>query len=605
MKPTGTALLAVLLLVVLSLTLKEWTVERPESDPPDGCIICHLPDKDPSRAHTVSAIGCAVCHMGSPFAGQKARAHKGMVRNPGRLDVAAKTCGQKDCHPKLPQRVEKSLMATNRGILAVMQELWPHEIEETVLNVKTLSERPKGASMALDHFRKMCGGCHLYRPRYPNLGQIGKRGGGCTDCHIVELLKPNRDLAQKDFQHPGLTTKIPSKNCIKCHNRSARIGLSYFGRFESEGYGTPFMKGAPGPRQLSGGRFYLELPADVHHRKAGMSCIDCHTEKGVMGDGKVYEHQEQQVDIDCATCHEPELKSVDPDPELTRRLIRAAGRRVSDGKNVRIFSPKESPLYHVTAEPDGKMILYRKQDGKAITYNRLSKPEVHKASYHKRLTCQACHSKWIPQCYGCHEMLFKQADQRDWLTGKRSVGRWQEGRSYLRFRRPTLGIRPGDRVGPFAPGCQVFINVFDEKGKHRPDAFSRHLVMASFDPHTTALKVPACEGCHLDPKIIGLGEGNLKITANGPVFQPVYNSAESGLGIDFPLEAFVSCQGEPLQAPSRENSRPFNQEELTGIIRVGLCIPCHDRYQDPVYKDFDGSFGRFMAGDTPCRRNGL
>jgi len=600
MKPDSLISVCVIAVIASLLIFQEMSREKVTPDSMDGCSLCHMPDTDPSPSHPVGVMGCTGCHMGNPFARNKTRAHIGMIKNPGNLQVAGKTCGQKNCHPDLPGRVEKSLMATNRGILAALQNLWPHENAESVQDVFELIKRPAGRSLALDHYRKMCGGCHLWRSRYPDLGEIGKRGGGCTDCHIKELETPNSDLSKKSFRHPGLTTRISTDNCLKCHNRSARIGLSYTGRFESEGYGTPFTKGGPGPRRLSGGRFFLELPADVHHRKAGLDCIDCHTEKGVMGDGKTYQHQEEQVDTTCKTCHDPVIRTDDPDSELTRRLVQANGRQPTIRRDFFIMSPKGSPLYHLHVNSDGKMILYRKHDGKPVRFVRLAKPKIHQAAYHKRLSCQACHSRWVPQCYGCHETFFGQADQRGWLTGKKRPGRWVEGRSYLRFRRPALGVRTDGSIGPFAPGCQVFIEAFDAEGCYMPEKSSRHLVMASFDPHTTALKPPTCEACHMDSKVIGLGEGALKITDTGLIFNPVYQSARSGLGIDFPLDAFVSAEGRPLQLTSRPGARPFSLEELERITRVSLCLPCHDRYDDKIFCDFSVSFSRFRMGEAPC-----
>ncbi|MCD4718561.1 MAG: amino acid ABC transporter substrate-binding protein [Desulfobacula sp.] len=594
--------LFLLMIIVALLFLHEVIRKKIPPGSPDGCAMCHETNTDPSVSHPVAVMGCAVCHMGNPFALDKKKAHLGLIRNPGSLQVAQKTCGQPECHPDLPGRVKKSLMATNQGILSVMQNLWPHNDAESVQNVRQLTALPTGRSMALDHYRKMCGGCHLWRPRYPQLGEIGKRGGGCTDCHIQELVCLNSDLSQKKFNHPELTTHIPDENCLKCHNRSARIGLSYYGRFESEGYGTPYQHGEPGPRQLSGNRFYLERPYDVHHSKAGLTCIDCHTEKGIMGDGKEYQHQEDQVDITCNTCHTPEYRLKDPDPDLTRRLLRGNGRETPVNAGPFILSPKESPMYNLKAVSDGKLKLFRKRDGKEIVFSGVLNPKIHKAEYHRRLSCQACHSAWIPQCYGCHENLFLQASQKDWLTGEKSPGRWTEGRSYLRFRRPTLGINSGDSIGPFAPGCQVYIEVFDQKGRHQPEESHRHLVMAGFDPHTTTLKVPDCEGCHLDPKILGLGTGALKITEKGLVFDPVYQAAASGLGIDFPLDAFESPDGTPFQLASRKNSRPFNKEELDRITRVGLCVSCHDKYDDKIFNDFNDSFLRFQAGEVACRK---
>ncbi len=120
-------------------------------------------------------------------------------------------------------------------------------------------------------------------------------------------------------KHRKFSTKIPSENCVKCHNRSNRIGPSYFGKFESEGYGTPYKDGEFS-NKLDSSRFYYELPADVHHEKAGLDCIDCHTEVGVMGDGKEHKHMEDAVDIKCKDCHSPTFKEFLPDT-LAETLI--------------------------------------------------------------------------------------------------------------------------------------------------------------------------------------------------------------------------------------------------------------------------------------------
>ena len=41
---------------------------------------------------------------------------------------------------------------------------------------------------------------------------------------------------------------------------------------------------------------------DIHH-KAGMQCVDCHDSYELMGDGKLYMHEEDQVMISCEDCH--------------------------------------------------------------------------------------------------------------------------------------------------------------------------------------------------------------------------------------------------------------------------------------------------------------
>jgi hypothetical protein len=592
----------VLMGVITILAAGESLRKRDAGIKPDGCRACHEPAEDPSSSHPVSVLGCAICHLGNPYAREKQRAHLGLITNPGDLRTVRLTCGREGCHEELPDRIEKSLMATNRGILTALQSFWPHEPEESVQDVTELLSIPSGKSMALDHYRKMCGGCHLWKSRDPSRGEIGRRGGGCTDCHLLELSNPTQNLARKPFRHPQLTTRIPNENCLKCHHRSSRIGLSYHGYFESEGYATPFEDGDHSSRRLTGGRFYLELEPDVHFAKAGLDCIDCHTEKGLMGDGNTYTHMEEQIDITCNACHDPEVKEPGPEKHLADRLWRLNMHQPSPEPKEIILSPGGSPLYHLRPITGEEFQLCRKRDGKTFNFKRLGHQEVHKAPFHGRLTCQACHSAWIPQCYGCHVALLQGEEQADWLTGRISPGRWVEGRSYLRFSRPALGIWPNGMIGPFAPGCQVFLDVFDPEGRHQPELSHHSLVMASFDPHTTVLTPVSCVSCHGNPRSLGLGDGSLKITARGFQFVPRYNSRASGLGMDFPLDAFVSPDGKAQQKASRKGARPFNLEELNRISRVCLCLPCHDTYHDPIYLNYEQSLKQFQSNRTPCKR---
>jgi hypothetical protein len=104
----------------------------------------------------------------------------------------------------------------------------------------------------------------------------------------------------------------------------------------------------------------------------------------------------------------------------------------------------------------------------------------------------------------------------------------------------------------------------------------------------------------MDPKILGLGDGNLKVTREGLSFSPLYDSVASGLGISFPLDAFVSVDGTPLQKASGKGARPFNGDELKRITEWGLCLICHDQYKDPIFKEYDVSLRRFQLGEAPC-----
>ena len=419
---------------------------------------------------------------------------------------------------------------------------------------------------------------------------------------ILSRSRKERSAADGPFEHPQLTTKIPSDNCVKCHNRSARIGLSYFGRFESAGYGTPYESADLSSRRLSGNRHFLNLPADVHFTKANMECIDCHTAVGIMGDGRIHDRMTDQVDITCEACHHPRFSTAD-EVSASAGRVAALNQKVPplNGEPVAV-TRKGTPLYNVRKEGD-KTVFYRKKDGVPIQMDSMS-PEkpYHTFKGHGSLSCQACHSLWIPQCFGCHLSYRESGRQYDWISGKKTPGSWKETRSYLRFSKPALGMRDNQTVYPITP-CQVFASVFDGADAYSKERSFEIINIASFDPHTTSGKSRPCIECHGDPKVLGLGYGTLYEKDHGLAFRPVYDSVASLLQIPFPLDAFVNMEGRALQSFSKETIRPFNREEIIRILSVEPCIGCHRDYEDPIYGNFQESIKRFKTEtDLPCRR---
>jgi hypothetical protein len=588
-------LLLILLLMGLVLTL-DLLRSRPEEPSQESCLVCHDQVSDPDPSHPVAALGCAVCHLGNPHSLDQDRAHAGMVRNPGDLRAAAQTCGRSDCHPEIVPRVTSSIMATNKGILNTLYYHWETDgkLAAAPRGVAAMLEDPERLSLAEDQFAKMCASCHLWQKRSDG-GEIEKRGGGCSACHVVKPSRSQDDPSLASFEHAKLSTRIPADNCLRCHNRSARQGLAYQGRFESEGYGTPYHRGAPGTRRLSGGRYYLQGPPDIHFEK-GMTCIDCHTHLELMGDGQAHEYLEEQTEISCSMCHDPVFEPVRKKDELAGSLT-ALNRAVPELRGTRIaYSPGSTPLYHLRSLGD-RTVLFRKLDGKPIVMEStdLDQPQ-HTLSGHERLSCQACHSRLMPQCYGCHLEYRRDEAQRDKLSGRMTTGRWKEGRSYMRLRKPILGIDGGEIV-PFAP-CQVFVSVFDRQGRHRPEASKTIPAMTTFDPHTTRPSSRSCRECHLDAKTLGLGQGHLSIGPEGVVFEPLYDAAASHFGQTWPPGAFLSLNGTQLQTASRPDRRSWSREELQAILRPAPCLSCHDQYSDPIYEDFDRSLRRLRQGQA-------
>jgi hypothetical protein len=552
------------------------------STAPDRCVSCHHRTTHTlDRYHPLSSFGCATCHGGDPDATDQASAHRGIVRNPARLEHARIFCIK--CHEPIIRRIERSLMQTQSGILNVLKYQWgeTHDLNST-RTLQDIARERNASSLAEDHFAKACAACHVNQDEAVFDNPATARGGGCSDCH--RLTKTDGD------DHARYTTRIPNANCLKCHNRSNRIGLSYRGIFESEGYGTPYKQGKRTHR-LPDGRFFYPLPADVHHRDGNMSCIDCHTEKGVMGDGKTHRHMEEAEDVKCRDCHRPKMAK----PDGLAKLLSHLNGRTPTPKRIAYTAKMDAPLYHVQ-EANGSLLLYRKHDGKPLPLPRMSDAPYHTAPMHRRLDCSACHASWAPSCYGCHEVHFEKGKQYDWIKRKFTRGQWQEYRSFLRFESPSLGIGYNGKVMPFAPGCQVIGTLFTDKKVEQFHA----MAMAGWDPHTTQKESRACVDCHFNPATLGLGRGNLDIRDGNISFAPFFDSRKSGMPFDYPIDAFVSTEGKPFQTTSRRQARGFNRDELHRIIEAYRCILCHDRYDDPIYRDFNASKARFKRRETPC-----
>ena len=590
----------ILLAVSLLLIFREYPRRHPGLEYPDRCMACHHKMNDPGKSHALQAFGCASCHLGNPYSLDKERAHVGMVRNPGDLRIVDKTCGKPSCHPKIASRVKRSVMATNRGILRSIQTHWtPLQVFKT--SVPELLGPSPPTNVAIDHYRKMCGGCHLWKKREDHAGEIGLRGGGCSDCHVPDSDSPGK-IGENSGAHPLITVHIPSANCLKCHNRSARIGLSYMGRYESSGYGTPYEGARLNSRRLSGRRFFLQVGSDVHFRKGKMSCIDCHTSTGVMGDGNEYDQMDAQVDITCRACHDPRFGK-NKDPESATSILLSANGHIPHGPETRMGLTRKGTLLYNLQLVGGKPAFFRKNDGRPLELPVDSgKKAYHSLPGHDRLSCQSCHSSWMPQCYGCHITYNRDEMQKDWLTGIPGKGRWREARSFMRFLKPALGVRKGSTIFPISP-CQVFLPRFVTQHRLKKDASGRIFTVSAFDPHTTTLETRTCTDCHGDPKTLGLGEGILCRRDNAWVFRPAYDSAASGLGISFPLDGVADQPQKNDGGLSVSGARPFNKPEIRHILSVDGCLGCHDRYDDPIYRDFAHSLSVFKRRqDLPCKK---
>ena len=346
---------------------------------------------------------------------------------------------------------------------------------------------------------------------------------------------------------------------------------------------------------------------DVHTAR-GLDCIDCHTQRDIMGDGNLYSKQHQAVEIRCETCHgnDSTYPMISKVTELDDAVIRLSkhykGKPNSVGDWMAV-SKRKKRMTNVKVQ-NGKMVTIGKRSGRVYNIPLLRDKQIHFIPQHQsRLECTACHSQWVVGCQSCHASM--KLGQVELKTSERTP---------IKIQQPYLMIGPRGKVAPMFAQPERHFSMLDEKGnpilalgsigQHRgkyqkwhftnPDTSSGSNLAYSLNPHSTGTKVRSCESCHLSPETLGLGKGDLKIGANNTgkndSLVPLNRLDEKTQASVFDPQAKVSIRGEVLAGSHQLKARPFNQKEIIRILRVGNCIPCHDRYGDRIYQDIKKSY---------------
>jgi len=571
----------------------------------DGCLKCHEGIETIGEGPVMSNLPCGQCHLGNPAGTSKEEAHKGMYANPADLRVAGRTCGL--CHPVEIETLKKSLHATSAGKISGARYANAaqksrnaiyanYDIEDkdgnvpekkgAVPSLKQLSlydpSKPISETNHLidDYLREQCLRCHVWSSGHERAGDY--RASGCAACHILYSNQGTYEGGDKAIpkdqrdrpRFHRITAKIPHTQCLHCHNRGGRTGMSFIGKMESDGYGSPWAAeaGKKGGEMLHG-KYYNHLKADVHHQK-GMECIDCHTKQDLHGDGNIYSKRWQAVEIECTDCH--------GNAKAHSNIKTSWGNPL---KNLK----KENSQVVLTSKMDKRQRAIPQVKDILAQGPPLARTAMGISGHLEKMECYTCHARWAPQCYGCHAQQNLGKKSRDWINTKSpedpskaglranrgdTAFSWEETRSYLRWESPILGINSEGRVSPFITGCQAIFTQIGPDGRailHNKiftthDGFSG-IAHAPIQPHTTSREARTCEDCHAHRKTLGLGQG-------------IYDARANGLDIPFELERIVDEEGKQIQAVSHYGARPFNREEQDKIMRVNVCLSCHDAQKD-------------------------
>ncbi len=484
---------------------------------------------------------------------------------------------------------------------------------------------------------------------------------------LVHTIQSSRKA--KVLVNDNIYSGIPAETCVTCHNRGKRIGVSFLGTIESE-YDTPWGEEGENQPKLHGKR-YQYIRDDHHHNpenrpenpSGSILCQDCHTTNDVHGNGNIGGATYGEVEIECNDCHgTPENYpwelplgwsdefGIEPGAEprgVTNDLLTPQKKQgtVYEPEDGYMLTARGNPLGNVVKSNNGAImhsatgldfkIPLLKNLNKNKTWQNPEKAAtamVNIDKHIKNLECYACHSTWAAQCYGCHVRVDYSGGQTstDWIkTGnmhfangetaetmanhsvQQQAGKATEGRTYLKWEDPVLGINGEGRVGPIIPGCQQITTVIGEDGEivvsnkiwrtpaemeNGGEKGQKGIDMTPAHPHTVSRQARECTSCHANPKTLGYG-------VNGGIYMQNYNTDRyldlrlpDGSNIskkstpqfnavpelDMDLSQVVTREGEQLQTVGHhfQMSGPLSQHQREKMERVGVCVSCHQSLPD-------------------------
>ncbi|MDJ0833471.1 MAG: hypothetical protein QNJ69_08110 [Gammaproteobacteria bacterium] len=399
--------------------------------------------------------------------------------------------------------------------------------------------------------RKLCASCHLGQDKQRHgIDDTRDRGGGCLACH----LQP-----QNQGLHPALSARVGDGRCFGCHSRSGRIALNYSGLAEVESAMAP---ASTQYSQLLDGRLVEHRAADIHQR-AGMSCIDCHTSKDVMGASTTGHNIASTVDIGCQDCHNNQQPAVSLDqfpPELEFFKARIPFATLP-GQKFLVTANQSTPLWNIELR-DQHLFLHRKLDNQLLEIPQWRAASHQLQEEHQRLHCDSCHSQWAPQCNGCHLQYDEAQEQWDHVDKQITAGRWIETRWDIHNDLPGLGVDQADQIRPFIPGMILTI----EHPAWQTQKFKR--VFSALSPHTSGA-ARDCDSCHGSSQALGLGAGVLKMTTDGWQFTPEKKILDDLL----PADAWTTINGKRQGMATQAGARPLNRAEILRVLNADINKP--------------------------------
>lgn len=588
----------IMLLLLLCLPVIVSGCQRGIKEP--SCVRCHKGIEHVSKTHG----DCVSCHGGKPLEEGKEKAHQGVfgISNPEFIGRWENGCAP--CHRYQFERMQSNLMYTAAGMIRNTQLTWEgedgnsyttHGEKQFDADGKPFSPKPVAEldNLSGELYRKFCARCHVGAQTTGVYG--ASHSSGCAACHFPwnnEGVYAGNDKTMKGKAGHSATHTMNSlpdtQVCTRCHNRSGRIAFSYQGLNDGNNSFVPTRGGEGGPIMASGARNLTHIAPDVHFA-AGMECIDCHTSRDVMGDGFAYRNMYLQTEVACEDCHGG-AKDVPRYREITRENDEA----LRESKNyklpvtfgMKMIQTAKGRSYSNVFYRDNTVWVAGKKSGKLHKSKVITGTPEHNVVGHERLECYSCHSRAVPQCYGCHTTYDKSQDGRDFIKGADTPGAFSETEDYRMLHPFPLALNQRGRISPVTPGCQTFITVIEPDGTQSKTEYvakykgRQQLRFAPFYSHNTGKKAVGCAECHGNPAFLGFGQHVVEGSS-------IKGTLICELSDSKPLDGFLTMKKGKVNAYSaitRETSRPLSSAEVKRTLSVNLCLPCHGTPRDPIYR---------------------
>lgn len=567
---------------------------------PSSCVRCHKGIEHVSKTHG----DCVSCHGGKPLEDVKEKAHQGIfgINNPENIGRWENGCAP--CHQYQFERMKSNLMYTAAGMVRNIQLTWEGEDGESYTSHgekqfdakgKPFSPKPVAGldNLSGELYRKFCARCHIGAET--SGVYAASHASGCAACHFPWnntgtyegndiTMKGKAGHSANHAMNPLPDTQV----CARCHSRSGRIAFSYQGLYDGNNGLVPTTRGEAGPVMVSGARNLTHITADVHF-VAGMECIDCHTSRDVMGDGFAYRNMYLQTEIACEDCHGgardvPRYREISRENDEALRESRSYKLRMQSG--MRMIQTSKGRSYSNVFYKDGTIWLQGKRSGKLHKSKVITGTPEHDIAGHERLECYACHSRTSVQCYGCHTKYDKGVSGMDFIKGEETEGAFSETEDYRMLYPFPLALNQRGKVSPVTPGCQTFVTVAEKDGSLSKSEYvskfkgSQQLRFAPFYSHNTGKKAIGCAECHGNPAFLGFGQHIVQ--GNSIKGTLICERSDNK-----PLDGFLTMKNGRINAYSaitRENARPLSGFEVKRTLAVNLCLPCHDKPKDPIFR---------------------